>query len=253
MKNTPASDAPPLRKAGWFTGLALEDALPRDGCVICEALNTSVRQHIFNFLYEGMMSGDVREEFLQGGGFCAEHFRQAKAIEQESWTDGFGVAVLCENLLANVLEELEASKPTNQNGSMRRLLRGQRRRLREPLAAARDCIACAGARESEQRYLEGLEEMLSEPAFNARYQQSKGLCLVHLRLAVQAWTSLSALHVVREVAKVKTQKLVTELREFERKHDHRYRSEPRGQESSSPERAIEFLTGSDCRGLARTK
>ena len=99
MRQNQAPDERAKRRAGWFARMGLKDALARGGCPLCQALKTSVRRYLFSFLYEGMMSGIAREEFLKGGGFCQQHFWQAEAIEEECWADGYGIAFFCENLL----------------------------------------------------------------------------------------------------------------------------------------------------------
>ncbi len=95
------------RQPGWFASSGLKEALAKGGCPVCQAVKTSVRRYLFSFLYEGMMSGAARGEFLRGGGFCSRHFWEAKGIEEECWAEGFGVAILCENLLDESLKDLE--------------------------------------------------------------------------------------------------------------------------------------------------
>jgi hypothetical protein len=242
MNNASSFGSTRERRAGWFTTIALKDGLAKGGCAVCQALNTSVRRYIFSFLYEGMMSADAHERFLQGGGFCAQHFRQAKAIEDESWTDGFGIAILCENLLEKSLKNVELMQ-TSRNGSKRGFLGVRRGEAVFRLYPGRGCTVCAMAHESEAHYLEALEELLSEPDFTRRYERSRGVCLGHVQAAAQTWTLSASLSVVREVADRHVRQLISELREFQRKHDYQYKHEPRGEEWSAPERAIEFLTG----------
>ena len=66
MEQNSAPDDRGKGRAGWFARMGLKDALARGGCPLCQALKTSVRRYLFSFLYEGMMSGIVREEFLKG-------------------------------------------------------------------------------------------------------------------------------------------------------------------------------------------
>jgi hypothetical protein len=246
MKKTSISGSTRERRVGWFTTSALKSALAEGDCAVCQALNASVRRYIFNFLYEGMMSGDVRETFLQTGGFCSQHFREAKAIEEESWSDGFGIAILCENLLERSLTDIEALRT---NPSIFRRTRSRLWGNHEgsgrvfQVATGKDCMVCAMARASEEHYLEAVEELLEESEFAKRYRQSGGFCLAHLRAGAETWTSPTALSVVCEIAQNQVRRLINELREFQRKHDYQYKHEPHGKEWSSPERAISFLVG----------
>jgi Family of unknown function (DUF6062) len=249
MSNSSVSDAGRTQRIGWFTASALRKALSKPGCVICEALNASVRCYIFSFLYEGMMSGDVREKFLEGGGFCAQHFRQAKEIEDENWADGFGVAILCQNLLERILPVLNALD-VNQNGTKRGLSLKHRKNSLPRLAGER-CMVCELAQQSEARYMEALEELLGDPSFADQYRQSAGLCLPHVPIAFHCWTSPAAVGLVGQGVKKQAERLVSKLEEFQRKHDYQYKHEPRGAEWSSPGRAIEFLIGSHIHSASR--
>jgi hypothetical protein len=233
-------------RAGWFSMMGLKEALARGGCVLCQALRTSLRRYLFSFLYEGMMSGIVREEFLEGGGFCEQHFWQAKGIEEECWAEGFGVAILCEDLLQRSLKDLEllSKNPDRLTRNFLKIRRSSAisaKRFR--LVAGTDCIACAVLKGSEEHLLMVLEELLEESDFGDRYRHSAGLCLRHLQEAAKHWESTAALHLVKARAQEVVHLLLTELREFQRKHDYQYKHEPRGLEWSSPERAIEFLVG----------
>jgi hypothetical protein len=69
MKEPLAPDARRKGQPGWFSTMALKEALARGGCPLCHAGRTSVLRHLFSFLYEGMTSGIAREEFLKGGWF----------------------------------------------------------------------------------------------------------------------------------------------------------------------------------------
>ena len=233
-------------RAGWFSTIGLKEALARGGCVLCQALRTSLRRYLFSFLYEGMMSGIVREEFLEGGGFCQQHFWQAKGIEEECWAEGFGVAILCEDLLQRSLKDLELLSK-NPDRLTRNFLKIRRSSAisakRIHLVAGTDCIACAVLKSSEEHYLAVLEELLEEPDFGDRYNHSPGLCLRHLQTAAERWQSPAALELVKVRAQHVLHKLLAELREFQRKHDYQHKHESRGSEWSSPERTIEFLVG----------
>lgn len=191
-----------------------------------------------------MMSGLARREFLEGGGFCREHFWQAKDIERECWADGFGAAILCENLLDGILKDLETSGQSRariRTGLMK--IPRPARKGQKCFVPGSKCLACEIGRSTEERYLTMIEELLDDSGFCELFRSSAGLCISHIHLAFKGWTSETALEIVRRVASDRIRHLIDELREFQRKHDYRYKHEPRGNEWSSPERAISFLAG----------
>ncbi len=192
------------------------------------------------------MSGSARKRFLEGGGFCREHFWQAKAIEADCWTDGFGVAILCENLLARSLNDVE--RMPNAERAKKTSIFGMHKPSNGTPAecgviSGSGCTVCATLKESENHYLAVLENLLEEAQFSQQYQRSPGLCFYHLRVSAGQWSSAAALRLARSTASRVVCELIADLREFQRKHDYQFRDEPRGAESASPERALEFLVG----------
>jgi uncharacterized protein DUF6062 len=193
-----------------------------------------------------MMSPSARKDFLEGAGFCRKHFWQAKAIEQECWADGFGVAILCENLLDAALNDLVkiwANKAGLKAGLFKLRRPSGRQGGQVQLIPGSGCIACKAAMNSEEHYLSTLQELLGDSDFAERWRESAGLCLVHIRAAAGQWTSDAAMELIRRTTEKRVRQLLNELREFQRKHDYQYKNEPRGEECSSPERTIEFLVG----------
>jgi hypothetical protein len=212
--------------------------------LLCKALDASVRRYLFSFLYEGMMSCDAREDFLRGGGFCAPHFWEAKVIEEMCWPDGFGISILCENLLVRGIEDLGKwiGRPSPAKAGLWSFLRESR----EAQSGSRpvvDCIACRLVRETEEHYLGALEQLLGDAAFAEAYRLSSGLCLRHLVVAENLWGSPEARSLAKATAQSYVEGMIAELREFQHLHDYQHRNEARGRESSSAERAIEFLAG----------
>jgi len=224
--------------------IALQEGLARGECPICFSSRKATRRYIHSFLYEGMMSSLARQEFLEGGGFCREHFWEAKNIERECWADGFGVAILCENLLEAFAQDLEKLRNTIAGSNMSFLkIRRTAKRREVPFTPGSKCLACEIARSTDQRYLATLEELLADSNFREGFEQSAGLCVGHIQTISEHWTSETAVEIVKCVATNQVRKLIDQLREFQRKHDYRYKNEPRGPEWSSPERAIGFLVG----------
>jgi hypothetical protein len=186
------------------------------------------------FLYEGMMSPDVRHDFLEGGGFCLRHFAMAVEIEDECWpAGGFGVAILCEDVLRKAQAAVECIRPS-KNG---------RRRSGVALEPGSACIFCSENRRKEQALVEVLEELSDEDEFAAPLNAGR-LCLGHVQLALNTWKDSAKHEWLAAALRERSAALAADLREFIRKHDYQFRDEPKGREQHSVRRTAEFLFGS---------
>jgi hypothetical protein len=225
----------------WATQTALSKAFALGGCEICNAVRAAERKGIRSFLYEGMMFPFVRQKFLDGGGFCLRHFWMAKEIEDETWlTGGFGIAILCENLthLADAgLVEAAAVAP-NARPTLRK------RPKANVLLPGHDCMFCQDNQEKEQFLAEVLESLIDEEEFGEPLA-THGLCVRHGELALRIWTDQDKRKELLAQLKTRVTELAADLREFIRKRDYQYRSEPPGREQDSVLRAIRFFVGRD--------
>jgi Family of unknown function (DUF6062) len=233
----------------WASRTDLSKAFALGGCVICNEVHAAERKGIHSFLYEGMMFPFVRQKFLDGGGFCLRHFWMAKEIEDETWpTGGFGMAILCESLtrLADTgLSEAAAVEP-NARPTLRK------RREAHVFLPGHDCMFCQDNRDKEQFLAEVLEALIDEDEFK-RPLATHGLCIRHGELAVQIWTDQEKRKALFAQLKTRVSELAADLREFIRKRDYQFRSEPPGQEQDSVLRAMRFFVGPDPCGPKKKK
>lgn len=222
-----------------FTRTALRKAFALGGCVICRAVRASEWKGIHTFLYEGMMSPMVRGDFLNAGGFCLRHFWMAQEIEEETWpTGGIGLAILCEDLMRLVdagLENVAAAEPNSRNTWF------HHREMRA-FVPGHDCMFCKDNADKEKFLAEVLEELVDEQEF-ARPLAEHGLCARHGQLALEIWKDQAKREELFNRLRVQAAELAADLREFIRKHDYQYRSEPPGREQDSVFRAIRLLVG----------
>ena len=91
--------------------------------------------------------------------------------------------------------------------------------------------------ETESRLLKTLLKGLSDDAFVTAYAASDGLCLPHLRLALDNASNERVFRELRARALQTEEQLIAHLNDTIRKHDYRFRHEPAGEEKGSPERA----------------
>jgi Family of unknown function (DUF6062) len=236
-----ASAQPPAREAPVFTRIALEQALRSGSCVICVAVHASERKSAHAFLYEGMMSPEVRQNFLRKGGFCRRHFWIARQIEEDSWqAGGVGLAILCEDLLrlANKIVEQADDVPRKN-----RLLIGRRA---EPVAITlgAPCIFCEENATREAYLIEVLEELIGEPQFH-RILTDQPLCVGHSQIALAKWKSADNRSSMSDALCSHVQRLTSQMRQFIEKHDHQRRSELHPAEQNILRYAIDVLVGLD--------
>ncbi|HXE89333.1 MAG TPA: DUF6062 family protein [Terriglobales bacterium] len=225
-----------------FTRLALDEALPRGGCVVCQSVRLSERRSVWSFLYEGMMSPLVRQDFLEGGGFCARHLRLAKEIEEQTWqAGGIGLAILCEQLLRQWEREISESGETPGRG---RGARWQRHNSEPALAPGQNCLFCRENRRKEQAVIEVLE-LLSEEEKYASAVSRDPLCLRHTQIALREWKTPERTVWLRELTLHRIEEHLRDLRTFIEKHDYQRRGEPLGQAADAVERAARLIAGLD--------
>jgi predicted RNA-binding protein Jag len=224
-----------------FTQIALEQALHSGRCLSCVAVHASERKSIHAFLYEGMMSLGVRQDFRRKGGFCRRHFWMANQIEEDCWqTGGIGLAILCEDLLrlANDIPD-ENAGPSRKN---KRLI-GRRS---EPVAITigSRCIFCEENATRESYLIEILEALIGEPQFH-RILEDRPLCVAHGRMAATKWKSAENRASIANALRTYLQRLAAEMRIFIDKHDHQRRNELREEQSGVLQYAIDALVGFD--------
>ncbi len=112
-----------------------------------------------------------------------------------------------------------------------------------PFAPQQSCPASAQRAATDQVYVPALMQHLTEAELLPLFQQSAGLCQPHLRLAIRAAPNAAAFERLQAAQRAIWQRLIDELDEFIRKHDHRFAGESTGAEGSSWSRAIDLVSG----------
>ncbi len=224
----------------WFTESSLEQSLLPGECLVCSNLIHSERHAIHSFLWEGMMSSQVRTAFLKGGGFCARHFWIAKRIEQDDWpAGGIGIAILCENLVDNAIAQLPREAEVSRREPMNPF---RRKHGADVPPSGSGCIFCHDWIDREDSLIETLEYLKNKPTWAERLDRAP-LCAHHALVALHIWRNPEDKLQLRAALVARLQQLQADLREFIRKHDWNHRDEPLGQEKDAVPRAIQILTG----------
>jgi hypothetical protein len=103
-------------------------------------------------------------------------------------------------------------------------------------------MLCADSHGKEQDLVLALESLAADPAM-AQHVEANGLCLRHGMMAMLTWETSAHRKWLRRVLTEQVRKLKSDVDEFLRKHDHRFRNEPPGPEADVNGRAVEFLLG----------
>ncbi len=116
--------------------------------------------------------------------------------------------------------------------------------LGERLATAAPCPACRVGEATARRYAEVLLRDVGAEEVRAALIRGGGLCLPHLRLALQASGPAAGYRALLAAQREAWSALMAELDEFIRKNDYRFQHEPMGDERDAWLRALDALVGS---------
>lgn len=227
---------PLTREPGYLDALAgLEDP----GCVACNAANRAARAYLEALLWESVNDPELRPRLRAAHGFCREHTGLVLRVARAR-AAGLGVAILYEDFLRTARAEAEAAVEAAAERASRR----RRGRRDDPLRPSRGCSACASAAAAARNCLGVLAKAEpGSPIGDGARGPGRGICVPHLRDGLgevedeEGATRLLSLFTHVE------ESLGAELREFIRKHDYRFASEPRGGEQSSWWRAPPWIVG----------
>lgn len=205
----------------------------RPGCPLCRALADAERAWIASFVREGRFAPRARARFFEAGGFCRRH---AWMVHRRAAELGTGAAVA--DLYGNVARrDLAILGDLLRDGR-----RGRGRRW--SLARGDTCLACEHAEQSLERKAAFLAESLREGPVRELYAASDGLCFAHLQAAVEAADDEAA-RLLLEDWRGRLTKLERLLDEYDRRRDHRYANEPKGDEQGSWTDVIDRYVGQE--------
>jgi len=221
-----------MNKAGTrhLTYYALLDALKlAKGCPLCELEAESVRHYLDGVLYESVNDPRLRQDLRRSGGFCRRH---AEALL--SFANGHGTAILYQDQVRLFLQCLDELR-----GSRRKIVdKGQLEWLQHV-----SCPACRIESDAGKRYIDALIAGLAHDEMRAALEDCPGLCVPHCLAALDSARNTEAREHLLNVEHRNLESLLSELREFRRKHDYRFSHEEYGAESDSWRRAVRLIAG----------
>ncbi len=203
----------------------LRQGLANRLCPMCRVAHKADREYIWHLYDEGSNDMDVIEGVQRAFGFCDEHIEMLRRIDVEDMKTTLSIGVLLADIFAGIVDQLEGLSPD---------------RAFEP----EQCPACASREDYLHRnalYL--LDMVATNSAYRKQFSASSGLCFPHFKLVWQLARTRSDRELLLSVQRDATESLLHDLREHVRKHDDKYRREPKGTERDSWQRAIFATTG----------
>jgi hypothetical protein len=206
------------------------------GCPVCRLTLDSVHHYLDSVIYEYVIEPDMHAAVRAARGFCPTH---AWHIQEEINAAAMGIAVLYEGLVRTLLREMGEVDPTDGKRKI-----AQAANALKPQAK---CPACIHQATVEEHLLRNLLDHIHEDKFAEGFRQSAGLCLPHLRQAIERRGDTAAKARIIALQQDIWARLQHDLEEFIRKQDYQFANEDMGEEGTSPRRVIEQIAGA--RGL----
>ena len=233
--------------------LDIKLAMREPGCPICRLRQRTERRYLLGILRENVNDSATRARISRSWGFCPKHGWQLQHLEEDIWHDGLGNAIIYQDLTRQVISWLDSYSSVQEQTQSERLpkkIAGRVRKFLGKSAGGGDgvCPACAMGAQSERTYLEWMVRWLPQPEFRELYESSDGLCLDHLRYALDIAEKKNpeSAGILVNVALKKLHTLDERLEEYIGKHGwHRHTEEISEEELASWKRAAAFFSGKE--------
>ncbi len=210
-----ARGSPPSAVTSW-----LRQGLRNGMCPLCRVAHKADRQYIWHFYDERSNDMSAVEDVHRAYGFCAEHIEMLRRIDVDDMKTTLSISVLFADTFTGIVEQLEKLTPDSAF---------------EP----RQCPACASRDDYLRQNATYLLDMLAtNPGYREKFKATPGLCFLHFKLAWERARTREDRELLLGVQRAGARSLLGELREHVRKHDDKYRHEPKGPERDSWRRAI---------------
>ena len=232
-----------------FTSYKLLEACREPGCPVCRLEQRSVERYLDSQFYENVNSPKWRDQLRASLGFCHEH---AWLAVDKRLGDALGFSIIYQDVVNSILRQLENDSAPSRSQrhwtALSRQVPEAARRLIENLLAAitarKRCPACEHRDQVTRTILSSLVKELHHAEVADALEASEGLCLSHLRLALEYVRDGAAAERLLAIQRAKLTGLRSELAEFVRKNDYQVIKEGFGSEGDAWLRAIGLVTGS---------
>ena len=207
------------------------------GCPICHYGCESGRRYIDGVMYESVNDYGLRQKLTQTMGFCAFHSQEMLTIPGAK----LGASIIEQAMLKEALSRL--SKPANGRGFLLSSFSSKNQTNPFRISSSSTCPACNHEQEAETR---ALEELLQhwDAHWLALLARAGGFCLPHLGQALAMISDKALSQTLKTSHQRIWEALDSDLSEFIRKQDYRFREEAiLPAEAMASRRAMAILTG----------
>ncbi len=197
----------------------LIDALRQGACPLCVLVERAERKAVDLFLYDQVNDIAQREALRASRGLCQPH-----SAMLSRGRSALGVAIVSRDILRAMTAVLEDGAGEGLGWLRQRLGGGAGAQIAARIEPQAGCPMCAERPRIEAPLLLGLLQNIADPGFAAVFDESGGLCRVHLAAALRAADPEAARALAARQAAL-WRRLEAELDEFIRKHDYRFKTE----------------------------
>ena len=231
-----------------ITTYKLLDACHQPGCPVCRLEQQSVEHYLDSQFYENVNSPKWRDWLNGSLGFCHEH---AWLAVNQHLGDALGFAIIYKDIIHTSLNRLQSEAPSRRTRHWKSVLQRfpeQARNLVEKMLYAltpqKHCPACQHRDETTRHTLSVLVQALGTSEMIEALAASEGLCFPHLRSALEKIREAAACEQLLLIHRARLETLESELAEFIRKNDYRFKAEGFGKEGDAWLRAVGLIAGS---------
>ena len=225
----------------------LLEACRAPGCPVCRVEQESVERYLDNQFYENVNSPRWRDRLRASLGFCHEH---AWVAVEKRLGDALGFTIIYHDLFNNILKQLDENGPEPNSSSRRSFFRQlsdeARTRIEnilQVISPHKRCPVCEQRDEAIRTILSALLEELTRSEMTDALHTSNGLCLPHLRLALEQVRNVSVSEKLIAIQREKLRGLRDEVAEFIRKSDYQLIDKGFGTEGDAWLRAVSMTVG----------
>jgi hypothetical protein len=240
------------KRPSTFSYFELLDACKDSGCPLCRLGQRSAQRHLTGVIYDGVNDVPMRATLRNSFGYCHEH---AWLLPDSGESAPLGIAIIHRDILNTLRAQLgketyskerRASLRAAVAGALSPELAADRPEVSQHLPRKAICPACERRLEAEHLAFASLLEALdkNDQPMQAALESSDGLCIPHLRQALNAARSQQAFDLLVSITSTQLSSLIDDLDEFIRKNDHRFREEKIStQEKDSWRKALQRTSG----------